>query len=288
MQSSETTSKDWLTYIDNEFTKSFDRAPFTMQHTLSAHSLFDLPRLIELSQALPSGSVEYNGANIPVDCDPNNAPNNGLSAADTIASIEQCNSWMVLKNVEQQQPYRKLLQQCLASIAPITEPLVGKMLLPEAFVFISSPNSVTPYHMDPEHNILLQIRGSKTMTLFDRSLVSGEELEHFYQGAHRNMKFQQAYLNHSSTFVLQHGQGLHVPSTMPHFVRNGPEVSISFSITFRTLQLEQKNSVYNLNALLRARGIQPARFGAHPSRDKLKDFTWRALRKVQTTFAGSD
>jgi hypothetical protein len=25
---------------------------------------------------------------------------------------------------------------------------------------------VTPFHFDPEHNILLQIRGRKTMTIF--------------------------------------------------------------------------------------------------------------------------
>ena len=31
----------------------------------------------------------------------------------------------------------------------------------EAFIFISSPNTVTPYHMDPEYNFLLQIRGTK-------------------------------------------------------------------------------------------------------------------------------
>ena len=40
------------------------------------------------------------------------------------------------------------------------------MLTSQGFIFVSSPNSVTPYHFDPEHNILLQIRGSKVMTQF--------------------------------------------------------------------------------------------------------------------------
>ena len=31
------------------------------------------------------------------------------------------------------------------------------MMKPQGFIFISSPDAVTPYHFDPEHNILLQL-----------------------------------------------------------------------------------------------------------------------------------
>ena len=39
----------------------------------------------------------------------------------------------------------------------------------EGFIFVSSPGSVTPYHIDPERNFLLQVRGNKTMHMFDGS-----------------------------------------------------------------------------------------------------------------------
>ena len=42
----------------------------------------------------------------------------------------------------------------------------GRMLKTEGFVFVSSPDAVTPYHFDPEHNILLQLVGHKAMTVF--------------------------------------------------------------------------------------------------------------------------
>ncbi len=38
----------------------------------------------------------------------------------------------------------------------------------------------------------------------------------------------------SWTFDLQPGSGLHFPVTYPHWVKNADEVSISFSIAFRT------------------------------------------------------
>ena len=49
----------------------------------------------------------------------------------------------------------------------------------EAFLFLSAPNSVTPVHIDPEHNFLLQIRGQKDMNVcpFPDSERERQELE---------------------------------------------------------------------------------------------------------------
>ena len=64
----------------------------------------------------------------------------------------------------------------VGDIACALEPLVrartGTMYKREAFIFVSSPNAVTPFHMDPEHNILMQLRGTKTMTLFPAAFSS--------------------------------------------------------------------------------------------------------------------
>jgi len=45
--------------------------------------------------------------------------------------------------------------------------------------------------------------------------------------------------------------------TAPHFVENGPNISISFSITFRTPDLDRASMVHNVNAYLRRRGWHP-------------------------------
>jgi cytochrome P450 len=39
-----------------------------------------------------------------------------------------------------------------------SEPLAPGMCQREGFIFISSPGAVTPFHLDPEHNFLLQIK----------------------------------------------------------------------------------------------------------------------------------
>ena len=266
--------------IDSErFRACFDRAPFLIGPRLCEHPLFEIERLMQLARELPADKVEYNAGSVPIDCNPEETPRTGLSALETIRRIEQCSSWMVLKNAELTLEYRRLLEACLAEVAVHSEPVRPGMGMPEAFIFLSSPGTVTPYHMDPEHNFLLQIRGDKRMTLFDRSVVPSEALERFYSGAHRNMPFDERFMADSTTFDLPAGRGLHVPVTAPHYVVNGSGVSISFSITFRTPDLERTAEAYFMNSRLRRLGIKPANVGVWTPRDQLKSLTLRGWRK---------
>ena len=181
-------SANLLNLSSTAFDVGFGRSPFLIGHNLTAHPLFEFSRLLDLARALPGASVEYNAGNLAVNQDPNRTPRNGLSAEETIRRIEQCRSWMVLKNVEQDAEYRDLLHRCLGEIEASHHQYGHGICHREGFVFISSPGSVTPYHMDPECNFLLQIRGKKQVSLFDgndRSVLAEPELERFYAGGSR-------------------------------------------------------------------------------------------------------
>src|SRR5262245_1307065 len=219
------------------FNAQFARTPFLVPHRLSGHELFSLARLVELSKRLPASLVEYNAGEVPVGLDPARTPRNGLSPDETIRRIAECRSWLVLKNVECDPEYGLLLEACLAEVRAASARLTEGMRDPRAFIFVSSPGAVTPYHMDPEENFLLQLRGTKTMSVFDRtgrSVVSESQIERFLTGAHRNLAWCDDFQRRARTFELQPGVALHVPFAAPHWVQNGPEVSVSFSITFNT------------------------------------------------------
>jgi hypothetical protein len=266
------------------FDAHFGKEPFAIRHRLADHPLFAMPRLLELAKFLPEDRVEYNAGNLPVSIDPARTPRNGLTPEETIRRIAECRSWLVLKNVERDPAYADLLDRCLAEVEQMGHADARRIDLREAFVFVSSPASVTPFHIDPEWNFLLQICGQKTIHVFpsaDRSLVGEEDLERFYCGAHRNLVFREEFQQKATTFVLQPGDGVHVPVTAPHWVENGPEVSISFSITFQTRDSERRGIIYRVNRWLRARGLKPRPAGVSGWRDASKYFAFRAIRRLR-------
>ena len=150
------------------------------------------------------------------------------------------------------------------------------------FVFVSSPNAVTPFHIDPEHNFLLQLRGSKTMNVFDpfdREVIAEEHIENTYYGEHmhRNLVYKDEFKSREDSVVLQPGDAIHVPIHAPHWVQNGPEVSISFSITFRSDQSQKNVRIHSMNGRLRNMGMKPKGLGVSAFSDNSKDMLLRTL-----------
>ena len=265
------------------FREHFGRRPFLVRHNLAQHELFTLPRLIELSRRLPASSVEYNAGDIPVSIDPAQTPRTGLSVEETLRRIAECRSWMVLKHVEQDPAYRDLLERCLAEVGGLTEQFSPGMSEKVGFIFVSSPGSVTPYHMDPEENFLLQVRGRKTMSLFDRddrSIVTDQEIERFLSGAHRNLVLRDGTLAKARAYELTPGLGVHVPMTSPHWVKNGDEVSISFSITFQTRASMRRGHTHRMNAELRKWGVTPGPVGRSRLVDTAKQLAYRVKTRL--------
>lgn len=266
------------------FRTHFDRRPFKINHQLPGHPLFALERLVELAQTLPESRVEYNAGNVAVNQDPKRTPRTGLSIVETIRRIEEHQSWMVLKNVERDPEYAALLDACLDEIRPHSEPLSPGMNRREGFIFITSPNSITPFHIDPENNFLLQIRGPKYVSLFDkfdREVLSEGEIEACVLGSPRNLFLKEEHRSRGEQFELLPGDGLHFPVFAPHWVQNGAEVSISFSITFRTEASNRRESLYRLNRKLCGWGLKPTPVGAAPIRDTLKYGVIRTLRGLK-------
>lgn len=274
----------------NEFRDSFNVRPFTMRHSLADHPLFRLDRLVELSRRLPESSVEYNQGDIAVGYGRKDGPRNGLSIEETISRIETCNSWMVLKNVERDREFKRLLDDCLDELRPLSEESSPGMFLRMGFVFVSSPNSMTPFHIDPENNFLLQIRGTKRVAMFDqhdRTLASQEDLEILFAGGHRNLEWRDEFDQKAKFFDLKPGEALHFPVHAPHYVKNGGEPSVSFSITFQTAASDRRRSVHWVNRKLRRIGVKPAMPGVSRFADRWKFGLYAGLRACKKVVIGA-
>ncbi|MEO8724477.1 MAG: cupin-like domain-containing protein [Sphingobium sp.] len=266
-----------------QFAAAYPDRMTRLQHGLAGHPLLDRNALALLADRMPAAQVEYNLGKLPLGVRAEETQHNGLSVGETVRSIADNGSWMVLKNVERDPDYAGLLDYALASLVPVVAAETGDMLHREAFIFITSPGSVTPFHMDPEHNILLQIAGNKVMTVFpagDPQLVPPQKSEGFHQGGHRNLMWDDGFLAKGTAVPLAPGDAIHVPVKAPHFVQNGDAVSVSLSVTWRSKRSVAEGELHALNARLRAKGLPIVAVQRQPERQMLARALYRVARRM--------
>src|SRR3989344_6312639 len=255
-----------------------------LHHHLPDHPLLSLEALARLGESLPASAVEYNPGNVPIGIRPEDIPSNGLSIGETIRTIDSNGSWAVLKNIETVEAYRTLLMDLLGELEPVVAPRTGAMLTPQGFVFISSPGSITPFHFDPEHNILLQLRGTKVMNVWpagDERFAHRREHERYHAGGHRNLPWQDTYEGGQTAVPLAPGDAVLMPVMAPHYVANGDAPSISLSITWRSEWSYRESEAHAANAALRRMGLDPAMPPRWPSYAWAKTVGWRLARKLR-------
>lgn len=266
------------------FSKNYPEIPHKLNHSLGDHPLLSIERLAQLGEEIPPSSVEYNKGDLPVGIDPALVPANGLTIGDTIRMVETSGSWAVLKNIEQNREYKALLLELLAELKPHITEKTGQLMRPQGYIFVSSPDAVTPYHFDPEHNILLQLRGNKIMTQFpagDARYAPDETHEGYHVGGHRNLVWRDELAAGGTEWSLSPGEALFVPVMAPHHVKNGPAVSLSLSITWRSDWSFAEADARAFNGVIRRLGITPKAPGRYPAQNKAKSYAWRVVAKLK-------
>ena len=273
-----------LTIDPQAFADAMARRPCAVDHTLVGHPLLTLDAIADLADRF-EGRVERHRADLPVVM-PGGAPELDGPPSETVRGIESNGCWMVFWYLESVPEYKDLLDQCLDQVETYLPPEVGRAVRRECFLFLSAPNAVTPVHFDPEHNFLLQIKGRKDMhvTSFGSELEQLGELERYFDGGDRNLGTMPAG---DETFVLQPGNGVYVPSFWPHWVQNGPEASISLSITFRTRESQRAERVHLFNAGLRRLKLSPRPPGTSMAGDRAKESAWLAVRAPMRAARGA-
>ncbi len=267
-----------------QFDAAYPETPVKLQHGLCEHPLLSLPALVELAARLNPADVEYNHGKLPIGIAAEDVPTPTLSIDDTIRSIEENGSWMVLKFIENDPLYKALLDETLAELRACVVPRTGEMLTLQGFIFVSATDAVTPFHFDPEHNILLQIRGNKVFTIFpqtDEAIVSPVAHEKFHLGEHhRNLVWADEFASKGNPVPLTPGDALLVPVKAPHWVKVTQGPSVSLSVTWRSDWSYAEADARAFNNLLRNRGMAPASPARYPEQNKAKSLAYRVIRRL--------
>jgi hypothetical protein len=261
------------------FRENFNRASFEFAHSLAGRPLFELPRLLELSRALPDADVYYDAGNVRVDQRWDQAPRTELSVDQLVDRIENAGAWVLLKRTDRDPRYAAVLDQALAEAgAMVGARFPNKVRMRSAVVLITSPKRVTSYHIDPDCNFLCQLLGEKVIHVFDRydrEVLPEEELERFWAVDKNAAVYKKHYQHRARSYELKPGVGVHMPVNAPHWAQNADNISVTLAMTFQFPESVLSN-IYRCNYYLRKLGARPTPLGRSVVRDGLKSWTMGA------------
>ncbi|RZI86278.1 MAG: transcriptional regulator [Rubrivivax sp.] len=271
-----------------EFAKQ-DRLPFKFKHRLMGHPALSLENLGRVIPALPKDQVYYSSGLLSKSDDFDRAHiehGNGLTIEQTIENIRTSDSYIMVRSPEVDASFMPVFKELIGDVgALIRRQGVGdEVVNPKLYLFIASPNSLTPFHIDRYSTYLMQFRGSKEVKVFppgDERVVTDVECENFmaHEGPRPTWKPDSDALG--TSFHFAPGEALHIPFVAGHYVKNGADdVSISMSIIFNTRETAHRIRALMFNQRMRptmaSLGVKPSSVGAHPSVDVIKSQTYRA------------
>lgn len=275
----------WLDIDQEQVAAHYNRSGFLVSHRLPEHPLFSLDALFPLCRRLPSRQVKFRFGVVPGDTHFDSSLDRyreGLTLADAIDHLEEKRAYIAVYNPEDDAEYRPVIEGLVAELGLGTRGHELFFNWYSTYVFISANDAVTPYHMDREMNFLLQVRGKKTVLLWDPhddDVMRPAQRDHLFSHAvDARPAYHSGLPAKARRFDLQPGLGVHHPFIAPHLVTTGPNVSVSLAITFRTPASDVWSEAHEYNDRLRRYGLGRIPVGEYAAVDLVKAGVMRTLR----------
>jgi len=274
-----TTSERWIVTDPGEFHEKFNLKSFEVAHHLAAHPLFQLPSLMDLAERTLSkrpGDIYYNAGEVRVEQRWDEIAAAPFSAREALQRIENCGAWIIFRAAHRDPEYRILLDRGMAEIKELLGPQIEREIMEEdIIIFVTSPKRITTYHIDRECNFLLQIRGTKTIHVFDREdrdVLTEQEIEKFWSTDFNAAVYKPQFQDRANSYKMRPGTGVHIPVNCPHWIENDDNVSVSLSVNFQFKDPLRAN-VYRANFVLRKLGLKPTPPGKSSALDAMKSYS---------------
>ena len=264
-------------HVDIDWT-TFD--PWRIQpveHTYGSHPLLQIEQLVELGKRLEQCHQTFSfNATARADADFNTVSHthpNRASAADTLQRIGEAKAWMLLRHVQVDPLYRGLVDELLDGIKPQVDRRDPGMCYRAGWIFVSSPHAVTPFHIDRNHVLLLQLQGSKTVHVWeadDVEVVSDRARARFLDSHQLDLvQWREEYRARAQVFELGPGQGLYMPLTSPHMMEIGATPSVAMRVSYNTDATRRRALLHILRERMHGLHVEMPAIGRHPVLDEV-------------------
>ena len=263
------------------------RDSFAFDHVLHRHPSFRLDALAALADRRPAtpAFAYWSCGDVQVRDPWVRGTQQKPSLSSTLAGIAANDSLVILKQVERDAVFGPLVQDIMGALADRAGSWFwDERILGRATFLIASPRRITSYHLDGDTNFLFQLRGHKTLHVFDprdRQVLTAPELENFFAGDLSAAHYRAATQTGALHYDLRPGSAVHIPVTAPHWAQNLGEVSIALSVNFDLRSSLRLAQVYRMNRRVRRLGFEPVAPEVSVLRDSLKVAAASAARGLQ-------
>src|SRR6516162_1870897 len=270
------------------FDDAFPEGSLGFAHDLHLDDRLTLAAVADLADRLPRRSVIADTAAQSLLAPQSGPPRGALERpGDVIRDLHNAGAWLTLTNVEEDPGMADLMNTHLDQLESGISAKQGKrvkMRKRVAFVFVSSPNSVTPVHFDIEHSLLMQVSGCKTVSVgrFESDATRRHEFDRYWNGSHGRIEDLQPEV---ASYTMTPGRAVYIPPGTPHWVHNGPDISMSVTLTYFTAATVRENRIEDFNSHLRRRHIKPREPGRSAAVDAAKSCAmgaWAIGRRLQS------
>ena len=270
------------------FDDAFPEQAVGFTHDLHLDDRLTLAAVADLADRLPRRSVIADPAAQPLPVPQGGPPRGALERpGDVIRDLQNANAWLTLLNVEDDPGMADLMNTHLGQLESGMSARQGKRVKVRkrvAFVFVSSPNSVTPVHFDIEHSLLMQVSGGKTVSVgrVETPAARRHEFDRYWDGSHGRIETLQPEV---AAYTMTPGRAVYIPPGTPHWVHNGPNISLSVTLTYFTAATVRENRVEDFNSHLRRRHMKPREPGHSVTIDTAKSCAmgaWAIARRLRS------
>lgn len=239
------------------------------KHALMDHPLLQTEQLVELGKRC-RGTTRWYAFNSDVTAgtdfdDASQLFPTSRSAVDSLRDIGSARAWVLLRHIQADPLYRELVDAVIDPMKPLIERKDPGLYYRAGWIFSASPRTATPFHIDRSHVFLFQIRGTKTVYVWDAddTQVCSERARDGFHMRHDLSRtvWDEAFRARAHVFRLSPGTGVYMPLTSPHMVETSDESSTTISFTYNTDATRRNGRVHVMREMLHRIGMTPPDVG---------------------------
>ncbi len=240
-----------------------------IDHALIDEPLLTLDALADAAERLPDYNVEHHLSDLPRLLPGHEITKLDQRAGDVVRGVESNGCWVMLRSLASLPEYAELLQRAAGRFELALRVRRERIVSHNLVAFIGSPGATVPVHYDPNHHLLMQVRGSKNVGTgtFRDPLVDQLQIE---KGMRPHRLRADIHPDRYEERVLHAGQALVIPAWVFHWVHGGDDVSIAITCVAATEATTREAAVHRFNARARRLGIRPVVPGRRPRVDRAK------------------